>query len=107
MQLNKKHPGMYEFLRIDEQNNDFEALDELISIERKHCEQGVATLFDKVDWSRFQEEYDRSTIMNLITWVGEGCLAHLPKTTPTDEVYSEVERYLAILKKVLYKPEYL
>jgi AcrR family transcriptional regulator len=107
IQLAKKHPGIYEFLRLQGQNLDFEDIDELIRIERENCEQSVSMLFDAVDWNRFQEGYTRDTVMNLVAWVGEGCLAQLAKTTSEEDGWIEVERYIAILKKALYKPEYL
>ena len=105
--LSKKHPGMYEFLGLQNQTEGFEDIDELVKMEKEHCSQHIATLFKKVDWSRFQKGYDRETIMNLTGWVGEGCLSHFSKSMSLDEVHTEVERNLLILKKALYKPEYI
>jgi len=107
IQLIKKHPGMEDFLRLQNQKNDFDAPDELVSMEKQHCEQGIAMLFNQVDWNRFQEGYDKDTVINLTAWVGEGCLKHFTETMSLDEAYLEVERYFTILKRALYKPEYL
>ena len=107
IELSKKHPGMYEFLGLQSQTEGFEDIDELIRAEKEHCSQHITTLFENVDWKRFQKGYDRETILNLTAWVGEGCLSHFSKTMTLDEVQAEVNRYLLILKKALYKPEYI
>ena len=105
--LSKKHPGMYEFLGLQSQTEGFEDIDELTRAEKEHCSQHITALFENVDWKRFQKGYNRETILNLTTWVGEGCLAHFFKTMPLDEIQAEVKRNLLILKKALYKPEYI
>ena len=102
-----KHPGMNEFLQLQNHKEDFEAIGKLVNIERKHCEKSIAAIFNKVDWEKFQGGYDPNTIMNLATWVWEGCLTQFAEAVPIDESILKVTRYFSILKKALYKPEYL
>jgi hypothetical protein len=67
----------------------------------------MAILFANVDWSRFKSDFDRDTVMNLVTWFSEGCVNQFSKTFKSVEVYEELDCYRLILKNVLYGPEYL
>ena len=106
-QLISKHPGMYEFMRLanePEEIEGFEAIDQFMS---EYTENDIGKVFAHVDWSKFHDNLDQSTILNMTTWVGNGCLTQLEKTTPPDEMFTELTRYLTILKTSLYKAEYL
>jgi AcrR family transcriptional regulator len=107
VRLNAKYPGMYEFLLLQTRKKDYENIEELSGLESEIIERSRAILFGKVDWSRFQEGCNRETILNMATWIITGCLSQFSEALAAAEVYSEVKRYAAILKKALYKPEYL
>ena len=106
-QLIKKHPGMFEFMRLVNEIIANESLDPLSQFVKNYNEVNENTIFAKVDWNKFRNDYDRTTITNLTTWVGNGCLMQLGKTQPLDDIFDETERYLTIIKNALYKPEYL
>ena len=106
-QLVKKHPGMYEFMRLNnepEEIDSFEAIDQFIS---EYTKNDVDKVFAHVDWTKFRDDLDRTTILNMTTWVGNGCLTQLEKTLPPNDIFKEMTRYLTILKTTLYKAEYL
>jgi AcrR family transcriptional regulator len=107
VRINAKHPGMYEFLRLQERKKDHGDIEELSGLESEIIERSRAILFGKVDWRRFQAGCDRETVLNMVTWIITGCLSQCSEAMSEAEVYSEVKRYSAILKKSLYKPEYL
>lgn len=107
MKIEEKYPAMYDFLQLLQQEQDYgDDAQELsqIDIEKaKRC----TTFESNVNCSKFKEEYDLETATNLALWVSLGCISQLSKTLSRNDVYAEVERYLSILKKTLYKPEYL
>ena len=106
-QLVKKHPGMYEFMRLAEEpieSEDFEEIDRFIS---EYKESDVNNVFANVDWSKFRDDLDQSTIFNMTTWVGNGCMTQFEKILPPDEIFKELTRYLTILKTTMYKTEHL
>lgn len=110
MQLSKKHPGMFELMQMNVQGPDFnndDEMQEFVELEQRKCEESVSMLFENVDWNRLQDAYDRDTVLNMATWVKNGCLTQLAPNMSEEEVYAELERYLAIIKKAVYKPEYL
>jgi len=106
-QIMQKHPGMYEFMRLPEkpiESEDFEAIEQFI---REHTENAVNSVFAHIDWTKFRDDLDRTTILNLTNWVGAGYIAQSEKTLQSDGAFMEIARYLAILKTALYKAEYL
>ena len=107
LQLIQKHPGLYEFLQMTREIKDTELLEVMLSINKEHVEPNAFKVFTHVDWSRFRDEYDRATILNITKWVGDGCMLQFDKTLSLDATIAELLRYLAILKTALYKPEYL
>ena len=109
LRLCEKHPGMYELFRFHAEKRDYKDLEELGAdeIENEKIEKCVAMIFANVDWNRFQNCYDPKKISKLATWIETGCLSELGKTMTIEEVHSEMEQYLMIIKKAVYKPEYL
>ena len=107
LQLIQKHPGLYEFLQMTREIKDTKLLEAMRSINKEHVEPNTLKVFTYVDWSRFRDEYDRATVLNITKWVGSGCLQQFDKTLSLDATIAELLRYLTILKTALYKPEYL
>jgi len=105
--LISKHPGMYEFMHLanaPEEIEGFEAIDQFM---KEYTENDIDKVFAHVNWAKFHDNLDKSTIINMTTWVGNGCLTQLEKTLPPDEMFTELTRYLRILKASLYKAEHL
>ena len=102
----KKHPGMYDFLLSLVTETDGALLEELKQINNGKVERGMALLFCNVDWSRFREGLDRTTAMNLLSWVSEGCIKKYSATKSWNELTAEIDRYMGIMKNVLYKEAY-
>jgi len=107
LQLIKKYPGMFEFMRMVGEMAKANAFGSFEQIYEEHSALNESIIFAHVDWSKFRDEYDRNTIINLTTWVGTACLMQYTKALPLEDTFDEVKRYLAILKTALYKEEYL
>jgi len=105
--LLKKYPGMYEFMRLAREDAGKEGLEALPQIIKEYDEKSSNTIFGNVNWGKFRDGYDRTTIINLTLWVGNGCLMQLDKTLPLEDICAETMRYLTIIKTALYKPEFL
>lgn len=104
-----KTPGLYDFLLSLVTENDSELIAELVAINKVEVERKKALMFSKVDWSRFKPEYDRPVIMNLFHWVTEGCIRRYVNEgqMSVEEIAAKEEFYLNIIKRALYKEEYL
>jgi AcrR family transcriptional regulator len=107
MQVMEKHPGMYDFLLSLVQETDGGLIDELWEMDKGQVKMGVALLFKNVDWGRFKPEYDKKTVMSLLGWISEGCIKQNAATLSGRQITAEVDKYMSIMKKVLYKEEYL
>lgn len=107
MRVMRKHPGMYDFLLSLVRETDGGVIHELGQINTSAIEHGLAMLFANVDWERFKPDYGRETVMNLSRWVSDGCVKQFAQTKTGDEISAELDRYMAIVRKALYKEEYL
>ncbi len=109
LQVMEQNPGLYDFLfsLVTEENSELIA--ELVAVNQAEVERKKALLFSKVDWERFKPEYSRIVIMNLVHWVTEGCVRRYANEEKMsgEQIAAEEEVYLNILKRALYKEEYL
>ena len=109
LQVMEQNPGLYDFLfsLVTEENSDLIA--ELVAVNQAEVERKKALLFSKVDWGRFKPDYNLTVIMNLVHWVTEGCVRRYANNSKMngEQIAAEEELYLNILKRALYKEEYL
>lgn len=103
----KKHPGMYEFMCLINELIETGGLDSFTQIRKEYHKKNDHTVFANVNWNKFNNNYDRTTIINLTKWVGNGYLMDFDKTLSLDDIFAEVTRYLTIIKIALYKSEFL
>jgi len=104
-----QNPGLYDFLFSLVTEENIELIAELVAVNQAEVERKKALLFSKVDWGRFKPEYSRAVIMNLVHWVTEGCVRRYANDGKMngEQIYAEEILYLNILKRALYKEEYL
>ena len=107
LRVMKKHPGLYDFLLSLIQKTDAAMIAELREINTGQIERGLAMLFANVDWSRFRDGLDRSMIINMVNWISEGYMKQITGDKTRDETVADLDRYLDIIKKALYKEAYL
>ena len=107
LRVMEKHPSMYDFLLSLVQETDVELIGELKEMSDGEVEKGMALLFANVDWGKFKPEYDKKTVMNLLSWISEGCIKQNATTMIARQIIAEIDKYMSIMKKVLYKEAYL
>jgi AcrR family transcriptional regulator len=102
-----QHPEMLSFLTsmVKEQNGEVAA--EVTAIRKALAEQSTGTFLSNVDWGRFRSDIDQSTVWNLVMWVSEGYINANLDLKSIDELVGEVNRYMNIIKRAVYKEEYL
>lgn len=106
MEVVRAYPAMYDFM-ISMIKDDAEEVRSLVSQATDSAiAKGLEVLFARVDWSRFKEGLSPREIINMTTWASNGAFqAHLDK--PLDEIFDVTMHYLELLKRLMYKEEYL
>lgn len=102
-----KHPGLYDYLLSITKEKNTALIEELKTVNNHEIEKSMTLIFADVDWNRFKPEYEKTEIMNLLRWIDDGCINQFADIMTGEEIIAEEERYLAIMKKALYKEEYL
>ncbi|MFT8871865.1 MAG: TetR/AcrR family transcriptional regulator [Sporolactobacillus sp.] len=105
------HPGMLGFLEsvCYEQDPavyvDIQAF--LNSDAMKQLQDQV--IFERVDVSKFKDGVDPRQVMDMIVILSYGFISRMrgQLAANIDQIYSELEVYMQLLKNNLYKPEYL
>lgn len=101
-ELSADYPNLFDFLVLQAQRKDFADVEGLLEVADSVCEWNLSTLYDKVDWSRFREGFDRETVINLFNWFSCGCIVQFSQMMPPKQVFEEMLRYLHLLKAALY-----
>ena len=105
----KKHPSIPSFLASMYFENDKEVRDDIKAILARSEGERNKIALDGVDYSKFKDEKDIKPLMKMLIWIGDG-YANQMKNKPKldyDEMYREFEECLELLRKSLYKEEYL
>lgn len=104
LELFQKYPSMFRFLKSIVLED--EALfAQLQSRNQTMIAEKQALLFKNIDWSRLNTT-NIQDILNLLTWVTEGCIrANIHLTS--EQLAGEIGRYLEYLKKAFYKETFL
>ena len=105
----KKHPSIPSFLASMYFENDEEVRGDIKDILAKSEGERNKIAFDGVDYSKFKNDSDIKLLMKMLAWIGDG-FANQMKNMPKldfDEMYGEFEECLDMLRKYLYRDEYL
>lgn len=105
-ELSRVYPNLFDFLVLQSQRRDFGEVEGLLDVADEVCRFNADTLYDKVDWSRFRDGFDRGTVQNLFRWISTGCITQFSQTMGPDQVFAEMLRCLALLKTALYKEKW-
>lgn len=109
--LIKKYPSMFDFVKTI----NFENIEEVKVVLENSNKGYIMNTYDKVleniDTNMFKEDLDTKRAINIIFWTFEGFSNQLKekiKTLPLielnfDEILSEVDIYIEVLKKSFYK----
>jgi AcrR family transcriptional regulator len=105
----KKHPSIPSFLAGMYFENDEEVRGEIQAILAKGEGDRNRIAFEGVDFSKFKDERDIGLLMKMLSWIADGYTNQLKNRSSIDydELYREFEECLDLLRKCLYKEEYL
>lgn len=102
-EVSEDYPNLFDFLVLQTQRRDFSEVEGLLNVAENVCDFNANTLFDKVDWSKFKDGFDKETVTNLFNWFSSGCIAQFSQTMTPHQVFDEMLRYLELLKKAIYR----
>ncbi|HEX2946579.1 MAG TPA: TetR/AcrR family transcriptional regulator [Clostridia bacterium] len=105
----KKHPSIPSLLASMYFESDEEVSEDIRAILAQSEGERNKIAFDGVDFSKFKDNKDIGLLMKMLSWIGDG-YANQMKNRPKldyDEMYREFEECLELLRKSLYKDEYL
>ena len=103
----EQHPGMYDFLSsiVNEGNQDI--MTSLHSGFDMQIMQGAETIFQHVNWDKFRPELSKEKILHMIRWVNDGYVQSAVGKKDAETMYQELQEYMGMLKKSMYRKEYL
>ncbi len=107
MQVMAKYSGLYAFLTAVYTEVDPHITPHIKRAGLAELANGNAQIFAKVNWAKFKSEIDTKKVMNIITWVTEGCVKQSLGTKSAAEINSEINGYLNFIKTLTYRLEYL
>ncbi len=107
MRILSEYPGMYDFIASSINEDDPEILEDIENMNKKNTVLGMDMLFAKVDFGRFKPGIDISTVNNLLIWISEGLIRSSVGSISAEDIMKELDIYMELLKKTLYREEYL
>lgn len=102
-----KHPGMFDFMASTMNEESAQIAGDLKELAGERLERGMSALLAKVDWGRFKPEITRETAINAIRWISEGYIRSALGHKDAEAMRNELAGYMELLKKTLYREEYL
>ncbi|MDR1906215.1 MAG: TetR/AcrR family transcriptional regulator [Clostridiales bacterium] len=101
------YPGMYDFLlSIVKEDND-NLTNELRTYNTEQVSTATATLFGGVNWKKLKPEVDKQMAIELVSYVSSGYIRDHAGKEPPDVIASKLKEYLKLLRKAIYREEYL
>ncbi len=107
MRIVSEYPGMYDFIASSISEGDPEIADDLEKMNKENTNMGMDMLFAKVDFGRFKPGVDMKIVNNLLIWISEGLIRSSVGSISAENIIKELEIYMELLKKTLYREEYL
>lgn len=103
----EKHPGMFDFLFSLVKEEDAELIADVKKINVDGIDKGVVQLFARVDWNRFRPDINKEEANKLVSWVSDGYIRTYAGIKDGQKMAAEIDHYMEILKRAIYKEEYL
>lgn len=106
LRVMKSYQGIYDFLLSLVKEKDDSITDFLKGINYEEVKASTDLLFRNVDWSRFKPEVDPGTAFQLVSYVSNGFIKdHVEE--PPEKILEQLYPVLYLLKKALYREEFL
>lgn len=111
LELMKKHPDMFQFIKIAYEEDSAEIKRALEKRNKETIANSYAKLFNNIDASKFKEGFDLKKAIQIINWTMEGFSHQHQENTKNialdqinwEDVFDELELYIQLLKKAFYK----
>ncbi|WP_018754187.1 TetR/AcrR family transcriptional regulator [Paenibacillus terrigena] len=111
LDLITRHPDLFDFLRVAYVEDAAEIKDDLKQRNHDLMSTGFNVMFSHIDTTKFKEGTDVERTLNIIFWTLEGFGARQQdriKASPFTEVemnelVSELDKYMEVLKQAFYK----
>lgn len=105
--VDARFPGIYNlFLEFSKKNEQIDIPDFSQQLQNT-INQSVQSCFENVNWNKFKNEIDKSKMINLVTFVGTGCMLEYSNRLAPKEIDKINCEYLDMIKQMVYKEEYL
>ena len=100
------YSGLYPFLLSLVREDDRQLQQELEDSNQCQIQQAAALLFRNVNWEKLKPEVDRASAYQMVSYVSGGFIRdHAGE--PPEEIMEGLQPLLELLKKALYREEYL
>lgn len=107
MSVIKRHPGILSFVYSVYMEREEEVQDGIQIMLLKGEEFRKKIAFDNMDTTKFKADVDPQLVLRMLTMLGEGFANNIGAGKNLEEISREFEQYLQLLRKNLYKEEYL
>lgn len=105
-EIMKNHPYMYDFLLSVSKEDNPKLSSDFQKDNAELVQKGMYVLFKNVNWDKFSDDIDRQTAIEMVTHITNGYLSQVDKNSDPEGIADQVNKYLDILKKSIYKEEY-
>ncbi len=105
-----EHPHLFTFSLRAFQSQKEEVSEELGKRFQSTAAEAFAAYFGRVDFSRFREGVDPVYLLRMLTWMGDGYLAELRRSSQPVRLAPMMEdfrKWMGLFKRLAYKEEYL
>lgn len=106
LRVMQSYSGLYPFLLSLVKEDDRQLEQELERSNQCQIEQAAALLFRNVNWEKLKPEIDRASAYQMVTYVSGGFIRDHAEEPP-EKIMEGLKPLLELLKKALYREEYL
>ncbi|MFV0255305.1 MAG: TetR/AcrR family transcriptional regulator [Erysipelotrichaceae bacterium] len=103
----KQYPYMYQFLISTNQEENQIIKNELSKLLETDYKRGSEILFKNINWNKLKLDITPQTALELIIDLSQGYLKEVSINEDSDLVVKKLNVYLEILKRAIYKEDYL
>ena len=109
MDMVRRHPGLFRFVMRAYYEGDNVLTPRLRKKLNDVLRESTDSFLSRMDLYKFKDGVDPKTLVRLLTLAAEGMLAETKACTPEeiDKLFQEYKKYADMLRRNLYKEEYL
>jgi AcrR family transcriptional regulator len=102
-----EYPAMFEFMAstLHENNSEIKALITSFDTDIENID--LISYGATINWAKFKIGFDKTMVMNTLSWINEGYLRSIKRLDSSDEIVLGLSQYLNFIKSAVYQNEYL